>query len=286
MSFRDILLAAVSTIFLGFGFVIAKPAFEYFPPFLLLGLRFTIAAMIMIWWFPIPKKFLKQLFLVSLVANTIQYSLTFSGLNMVDASAAVLLVQAEVPFGVIAAYFLLKEKPGIRSIIGISFAFFGVYILSGSPSLEGKLLGIFLVLSGAATWGFGQVLAKPLTEKMNPIALAAWLCLMSGPILIALSAIFDGNTINYLYSANLSSWLIVGYLGIIMQPITYGCWYYVLKRNPVHKVMPIVTCGLPLTGFLAAIFLLGEKPTTELIVGGIIILFGVGIVLFGQQKDN
>ena len=145
---------------------------------------------------------------------------------------------------------------------------------------------IFLVLSGAATWGFGQVLAKPLTEKMNPIALAAWLCLMSGPILIALSAIFDGNTINYLYSANLSSWLIVGYLGIIMQPITYGCWYYVLKRNPVHKVMPIVTCGLPLTGFLAAILLLGEKPTTELIVGGIIILFGVGIVLFGQQKDN
>ena len=101
---------------------------------------------------------------------------------------------------------------------------------------------------------------------------------MSGPILIALSAIFDGNTINYLYSANLSSWLIVGYLGIIMQPITYGCWYYVLKRNPVHKDMPIVTCGLPLTGFIAAILLLGEKPTTELIAGGIIILFGVGMI--------
>ena len=284
MSFKDTILAAIVPIFLGFGFVIAKPAFEYFPPLLLMGLRFTIAAMILIWWFPIPKKFLKQLFLVSLVANTIQYSLTYSGLNMVDASAAVLLVQAEVPFGVIAAYFLLKEKPGIGSIAGILVAFFGVYVLSGSPNLEGKLLGILLVLSGAGTWGFGQVLAKPLAEKMNPIALAAWLCLMSGPVLIVLSSIFDGNTIDYFYSANFNSWLIVGYLGVIMQPISYGCWYYVLKRNPVYKVMPIVTFGLPLTGFLAAIFLLKEEPTIKLIIGGAIILLGVGIILISKKK--
>ena len=264
--------------------MIAKPAFEYFPPLLLMGLRFTIAAMVLIWWFPIPKKFLKQLFFVSLIANTIQYSLTYSGLNMIDASAAVLIVMAEVPFGIIAAYFLLKERPGAKSIIGILIAFFGVYTLSGSPNLEGNLLGIFLVLSGAATWGFGQVLAKPLTKKMNPIALAAWLCLMSGPILIVLSAIFDGNTINYFYSANLTAWLIVGYLGLIMQPISYGCWYYVLKKNPVYKVMPIVTFGIPLTGFLAAIYLLGEEPTRELLVGGVIILIGVSMTLFTKKK--
>tara|TARA_B100000686_G_scaffold323893_1_gene379078 strand:+ start:49 stop:909 length:861 start_codon:yes stop_codon:yes gene_type:complete len=284
LSLKDTLLAAVVPIFLGFGFVIAKPAFEYFPPLLLMGLRFTIAAMVLIWWFPIPKKFLKQLFFVSLIANTIQYSLTYSGLNMIDASAAVLIVMAEVPFGIIAAYFLLKERPGAKSIIGILIAFFGVYTLSGSPNLEGKLLGIFLVLSGAATWGFGQVLAKPLTKKMNPIALAAWLCLMSGPILIVLSAIFDGNTINYFYSANLTAWLIVGYLGLIMQPISYGCWYYVLKKNPVYKVMPIVTFGIPLTGFLAAIYLLGEEPTRELLVGGVIILIGVSMTLFTKKK--
>ena len=151
MSFRDILLAAVSTIFLGFGFVIAKPAFEYFPPFLLLGLRFTIAAMIMIWWFPIPKGLFKDLIIVSFIGSTLQYGLTYSGLNMIDASSAVLLVQVEVPCGIIFAYFLLKERPGIKNILGICISFFGVYILTGAPSLEGKFLGIFLTLSGAAT---------------------------------------------------------------------------------------------------------------------------------------
>ena len=71
-----------------------------------------------------------------------------------------------------------------------------------------------------------------------------------------------------------------------MQPISYGCWYYVLKNNPVYKVMPIVTFGIPLTGFLAAIFLLGEEPTRELLVGGVIILIGVSMTLYTKQKSK
>ena len=72
-----------------------------------------------------------------------------------------------------------------------------------------------------------------------------------------------------------------------MQPITYGCFYYVLKNNPLYKVLPIVTMGIPLTGLLAAIFLLGEKPTVELFIGGTIILIGVIVIVFnlGKKKD-
>ena len=138
MTIKDTLIASLVPIFLGFGFVIAKPAMIDFPPILLMGLRFTFAASILIWWFPIPKGYLLRIFIASLVANTIQYSVTYSGLNLIDASAAVLLVQTEVPFGVLFAYFMLKEKPNIRSLFGILVAFVGVYILTGSPSLEGK----------------------------------------------------------------------------------------------------------------------------------------------------
>ena len=69
-----------------------------------------------------------------------------------------------------------------------------------------------------------------------------------------------------------------------MQPVTYGCFYYVLKNNPLYKVLPIVTMGIPLTGLLAAILLLGEKPTTELYLGGFIILIGVILILYTKQK--
>ncbi len=150
MNFKDTLVASLVPIFLGFGFVIAKPAFESFPPILLMGLRFIFAASILIWWFPIPKGFLKKIFIASFIANTLQYSITYTGLNFIDASAAVLLVQTEVPFGVIFAFFMLKEKPTLRALIGIGVAFIGVYILTGSPNLDGKIFGIALTILGSA----------------------------------------------------------------------------------------------------------------------------------------
>ena len=284
MNLKDILMASLVPIFLGFGFVIAKPAMESFPPILLMGLRFTFAASILIWWFPIPKQYLKKIFIASLVANTLQYSVTYTGLNLIDASAAVLLVQTEVPFGVIFAYFMLREKPTLRALLGISVAFVGVYILTGSPNLDGKFIGIFLTILGSGIWALGQVMVKPLSKEINPIALVAWLALFSGPILIFLSTMIDGNTIQYISSASFEHWAIAFYLGFLMQPITYGCFYYVLKNNPLYKVLPIVTMGIPPTGLLAAIFLLGEKPTPELFIGGSIILIGVIMIIFTKKN--
>ena len=286
MNIKDTLIASLVPIFLGFGFVIAKPAFESFPPILLMGIRFTFAASILIWWFPIPRGYLKKIFIASFIANTLQYSITYTGLNYIEASSAVLLVQMEVPFGVIFAYFMLKEKPTLRALIGITIAFIGVYILTGSPNLDGKFFGIALTILGSAIWALGQVIVKPLSKEINPLALVAWLALFSGPILISLSAIIDGNTISYLTKASFDHWLIAIYIGFFMQPITYGCFYYVLKNNPLYKVLPIVTMGIPPTGLLAAIFLLGEKPTAELFIGGAIIIFGVIMIIFTKSKNE
>ena len=286
MNLKDTFIASLVPIFLGFGFVIAKPAFESFPPILLMGIRFTFAASLLIWWFPIPKGYLKKIFFASLIANTLQYSITYTGLNYIDASAAVLLVQTEVPFGVIFAYFMLREKPTIRALIGIAVAFVGVYILTGSPNLDGKFFGITLTIIGSAIWALGQVIVKPLSKEINPLALVAWLALFSGPLLITLSSIIDGDTIKYLSEAKFDHWMIAFYIGFIMQPVTYGCFYYVLKNNPLYKVLPIVTMGIPPTGLLAAIFLLGEKPTQELFIGGAIIIVGVILIVFTKNKTD
>jgi len=283
MKFRDILLSLCAPLLLGFGFAIAKPAMQQFPPFLLMGLRFTIAALILIWWFPIPKKLFKDLFIVSLIGGTLTYGLVYMGLDRVDASSSILLVHTEVPFGVIIAYFLFKERPGIKNILGIVIAFVGLFILLGAPNLEGKLIGVLLLLLGAFFWSLGMVMAKPLSKKIGGFAVTAWVSLFCGPMLLLGSFIFDGNTINYFVSADSKGWLIVAYLSLIMQPLAYGTWYHVMGRNPVHKVMPVMLL-LPLTGLSTAIFLLGEEPTKQVFVGGAIILFGIGMILFSKTK--
>ena len=285
MSFRDILIAISVPILLGFGFVIAKPAMEYFPPYLLMGMRFTIPALILVWWFPIPKGLFLDLFKVSFIGNTLQYGLTYNGLNIIDASSAVLLIQLEVPFGILIAFFLLKEIPSIKNIIGLVIAFFGVFILTGAPNLEGKYFGVLLTLSGAFTWSLGAVMAKPLSKKIGAFALMTWLAVFSGPMLILISAIVNGNPIQYILIANFNSWLTVLYLGFFMQPAAYGAWYYVLSKYPVNKVMPILLL-LPITGLITAIFLLGEDPPKQVFLGGTVIVLGVGMILFSKPKTK
>ena len=285
MKIKDIFIALLVPIILGFGFVIAKPAMEYFPTYLLMGMRFSIPALILVWWFPLPRGLYFDLFKVSLIGSTLQYGLTYTGLNIIDASSAVLLVQLEVPFGIIIAFFLLKEIPTIKNIIGLIIAFIGVFILTGAPNLEGKSIGVLLVLSGAFTWALGAVLAKPLSKKIGAFALMTWLCVFSGPMLLFVSLIINGNPIPYFVSANLNSWLTVLFLGFIMQPIGYAAWYYVLKKYPVNKVMPVLLI-LPVTGLITSILLLGEDPPKQVFLGGLVIIFGVALILFAKKNKK
>jgi len=285
MKINDILIALLVPIILGFGFVIAKPAMEYFPTYLLMGMRFTIPALILVWWFPLPKGLYFDLFKVSLIGSTLQYGLTYTGLSIIDASSAILLVQLEVPFGIIIAFFLLKEIPTIKNIVGLVIAFIGVFILTGAPNLEGKYIGVLLTVSGAFTWALGAVMAKPLSKKIGAFALMTWLCVFSGPMLILVSVIFDGNPIPYFLSANFNSWLTVLFLGLIMQPVGYAAWYYVLRKYPVNKVMPVLLI-LPVTGLITSIFLLGENPPNQVFLGGFIIISGVALILFTKKNKK
>ena len=282
MTLRDFLFAISVPFLWGIGFVITKPGMEQFPPMLINGLRWSLSGLILVWFFPIPKKYLKSIFLVSIVACTIQYSLTYTGLSIIDASSAVLFVQCEVPFGVLIAYFLLKERPKLKNILGIILAFMGLIILSGSPDLKGKYLGVILVLSGAFTWSLGQVLVKPISEQINGVTLTAWMGVFAGPQLILASQVIEGNVLENIISADYRAWLIVLYLGVLMNCLGYSLWYYVLGRYPVNKIISTMLL-LPVTGVIAAIIFLGERPDIKVFVGGLTILFGVGIILFEKK---
>ena len=43
---------------------------------------------------------------------------------------------------------------------------------------------------------------------------------------------------------------------------------------------------LPVTGILTAVIFLGERPESKVYIGGIIILIGVSIILFGKNENS
>ena len=136
MPLRDLILTISVPFLWGIGFVLTKPGMEQFPPMLINSLRWGLTGLILVWWFPIPKKFLKQILIISFIGCTVQYSLTFSGLNIIDASSAVLFVQCEVPFGVLIAFLFLKERPSKKNLLGLLFCicWCSNFIRSSKPS--------------------------------------------------------------------------------------------------------------------------------------------------------
>ena len=179
--------------------------------------------------------------------------------------------------------FLLGERAPLKNIIGLIIAFIGIAILSGNPNLEGKLLGVFLILSGAFLWALAQVFAKDVSEKIGGLALTAWLGIFAGPQAIFASFLIEGNSFTYIYNATPQAWIILIYLGIGMNVIGYSCWYSVLSRNPVNNVMSVLLL-FPVTGLLTSIFILKETPNAYAYIGGAIIISGVAMILINKKK--
>ena len=278
MKFKHILVALLVPLTWGFGFALAKSGLGHFPPLLLMGMRFVLAALVLVWFVPVPRGYLWKVCWISFIGATLQYGLTFSGLALMDATPAVLLVQSEVIFGMIIAVILLGEKPNFRQFFGMLFALFGIVIILGAPSLNGQMLGVALVLSGGLAWSLGQVLVRQLGGVLGGFQLTAWLGVMAGPQMLIASVLIDGNPMQAINAAPLSAWLTVCYLGLVMTVIGYSAWYYVLARYPVPVVMPVLLL-LPVATIIGAVTWLGEVPDTAVLAGGAVVIFGVAMVI-------
>ena len=259
MTIRHILIALLVPLTWGFGFALAKAGLDHFSPLLLMGMRFLIAAAVLVWFVPIPRGYLKQICSISFIAATLQYGLTFSGLTRMDATPAVLLVQAEVIFGVIIAALLLGEKPSLKQIVGITISCLGILTIVGAPSLDGQIFGVMLILGGTLAFALGQVLIRRLKGALTGFQLTAWMGVMAGPQMILAAMLFEGDLILQISTAPLAAWGTVLYLGLIMTIIGYSAWYFILARYPVPLVMPVLLL-LPAATILGAVSFLGERP--------------------------
>lgn len=278
MHLRDILLALSVPLLWSLGFTFAKAGMNELPPLLLMGLRFTLAALVLVWFVPRPTGKYLDVFLIALVSATLQYGLTFYGLKGLDASLAIIVVQLEVPFGVLMAAILLREVPGLARVIGIAVAMFGVAVIAGQPTFENQLFPILLTASGAMVWALGQIMVKRLGGQVSAFTLIAWVGVFAGPQMLLASAFIESGQIEAMRAATWVGWGTLLYLALIMTALGYGIWYSVLARNPVSKVMPVLLL-LPVFVVIESIVILGERPSLLVLLGGVVVLEGIAIIL-------
>lgn len=279
----ELLLAASVPLLWGIGFTFAKAGLNEFPPLFLMGLRFTLAALTLVWFVPIPRGQLKQIFWISLVGSTLQYGMTFTGLSMLDASLAIIIIHLEVPFSVLLAAIVLKDKPGIQRILGMLISFAGIVLIAGQPSLSEQLPAILLTAAGAMTWAVGQIMVKRLENPPSGFALTAWVGVFSGPQMILGSFMFEDSQLESLANASWIGWGVILYLALIMTVLGYGIWYHVLSRNHVSKVMPVMLL-LPVFTIASSMLFLGEEPSPMIFIGAAVVIGGVSMIV--TTKDS
>ena len=276
MQIKDILLAIAVPLLWGFGIVFAKAALEHFPPLLLMSFRFTVTALVLIWFVKPPWHLMGKICLIALVSATLQYGFTYTGVKYLDASTAALVVQLEVPFLVLLGAIFLAEKPGLRKYLGIVIAFTGVILIAGEPKLQTSYLPLLAVVLGAFLWAVGQVMIRRLGE-VGGFTLITWVAVFSAPQLLVASLIFEDNHIQVIADANWIVWATVAYLGIMMTALGYSIWYHLVGRFPLSQVGPFLLL-IPVFSIAGGILVLGENLTVQIALGGLIVIAGVTFI--------
>jgi len=272
----DVLIAISVAVIWGMGFIVAKAGMSHFSPILLMALRFSLTAFCMIWFFRPPPGIFNQLFWISLISAALQYSLTFNGVRGIDASTAALLVQLEVPFGLILAWLVFGDRISLKQGLGIVISFIGAMLIIGEPKLAGDLIYAFMVIGGAFTWAVGQIMIKKL-GNIGGFRLITGIALFATPQLFVASFLFEQNQIEQIQTASPAAWAAVAYLGLIMTALAYALWYRLLGHYTVNQVMPFLLL-LPVTSVFGGIFFLDESLTTKIAIGGCLAIIGVAMI--------
>ena len=280
----DILMGLTVALTWGLGFTFAKAGMEQFPPIMLIALRFTVTALAMVWFVRIPRAMLARIAVISFVIGTLQYSLTFTGLDGLDVSLAAIIVQMEVPFATLMAVVFLGDRLGFWRIAGMAIAFSGVIVIAGQPGVQDDLTPVFLVLGGALTWAWGNILVKKLGNSLGGYQLTAWVAVFTAPQLFIASFLLEDGHLEALANADIVGWGTVVYLGLVMTAFGYGLWFKLIGRHPVSHVMPFLLL-LPVVASAGAVILLGETVTPRTIAGAVLVLGGVGLIMYRQMRQ-
>ena len=281
---KQTIMALFVPLLWGLGFVFAKGAINHFPPILLMAFRFSLTALVLVWFTPLPFGKFFQLFKIAIVAAAIQYSLTFTGVKGLEAGLASIIVQLEVPFLVILGALLLREKPGYKKWIGIAISFVGVATMSQQDELSGSFISIALVLGGCFAWALGQVMIRKLKD-VSGMQVTAWIAVFAAPQLFFMSAIFEDGQVEAIRNANPLVWWTVLYLGLIMTCLDYYFWNTLIRHHDVSKVAPFLLL-LPVFSVLGGNVFLGETFTIDKFYGGATILLGIVVITINARLSS
>jgi len=271
------LLTAVALIW-GLNFVVIALGLKGFPPLLFSALRFLVCAFPVIFFVPKPKVGWWSLLAVGIVLGTLVFAFLFVGINMgMAAGLSSLVMQMQVFFTVILGVVMLKERPLPLNWFAVLLGLAGIAMIAVERAENGGIAAFAVVLAGALSWGFANILLKTL-PKVNMMHLMVWMSLVPPLPLLILSGLFEGW--DRMQSAVVqTTWLGVGailYTGLLSTVLAYGIWGRMLQRHTTTAVAPFALLT-PVFGLVSASIFLGERYSGAEAIASILVVAALGL---------
>jgi drug/metabolite transporter (DMT)-like permease len=259
---------------------------ESFPPFLMAGLRFTIAGSILYLAMrylgaPNPTKSqwlgasLVGLLLPALGNGTVCY------VQQTVSSSVAALAIATAPIWMAIFSSIWGHKISGREWLGIAIGLLGIVLLNLGGSFSGEFMSAFLLIFAAASWSFGSVWGKHLAMPQGLMASAAQM--LAGGLALLMFSALQGES--WPQTITTKSWAAMLFLIVLGSLVAYSAYQYLLKT-----VRPLVassnTFVNPVVAFGVGIWLADEQVTTSEFLALAVILIGVFLVLSASQKTE
>lgn len=274
---RDWLLLILLSVLWGGSFFFIGVAVKELPAFTIVFVRVALAAAILLpvhwlWVGKLPHDW-RPFIGMSILNNVVPFTLIVSGQALITSGLASVLNATAPLFGLVIMALAGDEKLLPRKVSGLVLGLIGVFVLRGD--VGGEMLGILLVLGGAASYGLSSLWARRKMGGINPITSATCQMICSSFIMAALAAAIDQPW--QLPAPSLSTWAALIALAALSTSLAYIVFFQILTRSGASNVL-LVTLLIPVTAILLGWAFLGEPLDAHEILGAVIIASSLLII--------
>lgn len=213
----------------------------------------------------------------------IHFATWITSLEYTSVIGSVVLVSTNPLFVALAAPFLLRERLGRLTLLGIFLAIIGGVLVSASgdtgsaPIRNAPLLGDVLALSGAVAVAGVFIIGRRLRAKLAVVPYI-WLIYGTAAVVLLAASVLTGQT-TLGFAPTTYLWVIL--LALVPQLIGHTSYNYALGFLSAAYVS-LTVLGEPVGSTLLAVLLLGERPQPLQLVGGLFIL---AALLVASQEE-
>ena len=221
--------------------------------------------------------------IISGVALAFHFATWIASLKYTSVASSVVLVTTNPLFVSLFGWIFLNEKPRKMVIAGIIVSIFGTVIMTtgnGGVS-DTRLTGDLLALAGAVFASIYLLTGRSLRQTISATAYS-YVAYSTAAVILVLIALIAGLPWTG-YSP--TTYLMFLLLAVVPQIIGHTSFNYALKYVPA-VIVAIVILGEPIGASLLAWIFLGETVQQSTFLGGGLILVGVFLAVYTQEKKD